>query len=282
MASNVSQNIVPSLWSSANDDVLFTFSFKPLLMNGIGNDSGKAYIALYNVFDVLPIVGEYIYVKSPLYNGTFKILTVTGTNIVTLDTPYLGTISLDTYFCYHLRVPLFTLYKGFDIGEGGVAVNFNFNSNLPYTKVIDIKPPVLYSTTTGLPYLEINVKGAIKYIFTIEALTPVAGEIYFNSFNAIRLVWDNTSTVQNTDLNRYYFFVLNSAISNDELIENYISATIDGVDDPLAERYLVPTYKPIIPSSGISYFTAFGFYSEISGFEETLPIVYKFINGVRQ
>ncbi len=278
MASNVSQNIVPYLWSSANDDVLFTFSFKPLLMNGIGNDSGKAFITLYNVFDVLPIVGEYIYVKSPLYNGTFKILEVTGTNIVTLDTPYLGTITLDTYFCYHLRVPLFTLYKGFDIGEGGV----NFSNELPYTKVIDIKPPVLYSTTTGLPYLSINLNGSVKYIFEITALTPVASEIYFNSFNAIRLIWDNTTTVQNSVLNRYYFFVLNSAISNDELIENYLSNTVDGVDDPLAQRYLVPTNNPIIPSSGISYFSSFGFYLEISGFEETLPIVYKFINGVRQ
>lgn len=280
MPSNISQNQVPYLWSSANDDCIFSFDFKPLLMNGIGDDSGKAYIILFNVFDVTPAIGEYVYIKSPLYNGTYKILEVTGSNIVTLDTAYLGTITDDTYYCYHLRVPVFSLYKGFDIGEGGVS----FNSNLPYKKVIDIKPQILYNATTGIPYLEINVKGAIKYIFTIEALTPVASEIYFNSFNAIRLVWDNTSTVQNTDLTpqRNYFFVLNSAISNDELIENYISATIDVFFDPLAQRYLVPTYKPIIPSSGISYFTAFGFYIEISGFQETLPIVYKFIDGVKQ
>jgi hypothetical protein len=280
MASNITQNEIPYLWTSANDNCKFSFDFKPLLMNGIGDDSGKAFIQLFGTFDVIPTVGEYIYITSPLYNGTYKILDVTGSNIVTLDTAYLGTITSDTYFCYHLRVPVFTLYKGFDVGEGGVS----FNSKLPYTKVIDIKPSVMYNKTTGIPYLEINVKGSIKYIFTIEPLTPIASEIYFNSFNAIRLTWDGTSTVQNTDLTpqRNYVFVLNSAISNDELIENYISATVDGVADPLAQRYLVPTYNPIIPQKGVSYFSAFGFYSEITGFEETLPIVYKFIDGVKQ
>jgi len=280
MASNITQNEIPYLWTSANDDCIFSFDFKPLLMNGIGNDSGKAFIQLFGTFDVTPIVGEYIYITSPLYNGTYKILEVTGSNIVTLDTAYLGTITLDTYFCYHLRVPVFTLYKGFDVGEGGVT----FNSKLPYTKVIDIKPSVMYNKTTGIPYLEINVKGSVKYIFTIEPLTPSASELYFNSFNAIRLTWDGTSTVQNTDLTpqRNYVFVLNSAISNDELIENYISATVDVVNDPLAQRYLVPTYKPTIPQIGVSYFSAFGLYVEISGFQETLPLVYKFINGVNQ
>ena len=50
MASNISQNDIPYLWTSANDDCIFSFDFKQLLMNGIGSDSGKAQITLFNVF----------------------------------------------------------------------------------------------------------------------------------------------------------------------------------------------------------------------------------------
>ena len=279
MASNVSQNIVPSLWSSANDDVLFEFSFNPYLITDTINDSGKVRVTLFVDFDVLPIVGEYIYINSNVYVGTYKILTVTSSAIVTLDLDYTSAITVDTYYCYHLRVPVFSFYKGFLPLEGAE----DFSDNLPYTKVIDIKPSVKYSTTTGLPYLPINLKGAVNYIFDINPNT-VANSIDFSMFNAIRLTWDGLQTVQNDkpSYERDYFLVLNSSITNDELNYKYVSATTTTLLVNNGYTYLIPTDKPSIPSQGTAFFSAFNFYIEILVFAECLPIVHKFVNGIKQ
>lgn len=279
MASNVSQNIVPSLWSSANDDVLFEFSFNPYIIDSIVTDSGNVKINLMYDFDVTPIVGEYIYINSNVYVGTYKILTVTGTSSVTIDLDYISSITSNTYYCYHLRVPTFSFYKGLNPGEGGT----NFSNELPYTKVIDIKPSVKYSTTTGLPYLPINLKGAVNYIFDINPNT-VANSVDFSMFNAIRLTWDGLETVQNDTptAERNYFLVLNSSITNDELNYKYVSATTTNLLVSNGYTYLIPTDKPAIPSQGTAFFTAFNFYVELLVFNECLPIVHKFINGIKQ
>ena len=279
MASNVSQNIVPSLWSSANDDVLFEFSFNPYLMTDTVNSSGKVRVTLFGNFDVTPVVGEYIYINSNVYTGTYKILTVVSSAILILDLDYTSAITVDTYYCYHLRVPVFSFYKGLNPGEGGA----NFSNELPYTKVIDIKPSVKYSTITGLPYLPINLKGAVNYIFDINPNT-VANSIDFSMFNAIRLTWDGLQTVQNDkpSYERDYFLVLNSSITNDELNYKYVSATTTTLLVNNGYTYLIPTDKPSIPSQGTAFFSAFNFYIEILVFAECLPIVHKFVNGIKQ
>lgn len=255
MASNVSQNIVPSFWSSANDDVLFEFSFNPYIIDSINNASGKVEINLQLDFDVTPVIGEYVYINSNVYVGTYKILSVTGTSQVTIDLTYVSGITSYTYFCYHLRVPTFSFYKGFNGSE-------DFPGELPYTKVIDIKPSVLYNSTTGIPYLSINLKGSVKYIFNILPNT-VANSTDFSMFNAIRLTWDSNSTISGEPFD--YNLVLNSSITNDELIQNF---TVQG-------KYLLPINKPLIPTSGIAFCTTFIFGSKF-------PTIHKFINGVKQ
>jgi hypothetical protein len=255
MASNVSQNIVPSFWSSANDDVLFEFSFNPYSIDSITNDVGLTKINLQYDFDVTPVIGEYIYINSNVYVGTYKILSVTGTSSVTIDLVYISSVTSNVYNCYHLRVPTFSFYKGFDILE-------DFPVELPYTKVIDIKPSVLYNSTTGIPYLSINLKGSVKYIFNILPNT-VANSTDFSMFNAIRLTWDSNSTISGEAFD--YNLILNSSITNDELIQNF---TVQG-------KYLLPINKPLIPTSGIAFCTTFIFGSKF-------PTIHKFINGVKQ
>ena len=268
MASNVSQNIVPSLWSSANDDVLFEFSFNPYLITDTINDSGKVRVTLFVDFDVLPIVGEYIYINSNVYVGTYKILTVTSSAIVTLDLDYTSAITVDTYYCYHLRVPVFSFYKGFLPLEGAE----DFSDNLPYTKVIDIKPSVKYSTTTGIPYLPINLKGSVNYIFNIVTNT-VANSIDFSMFNAIRLTWDSISTEANSIFD--FNLILNSSITNDDLTLNYTSGT----------KYLIPIDKPLIATSGTNIYSIFELVPYNIAFPIPIgmyPVIHKFINGVKQ
>jgi hypothetical protein len=255
MASNVSQNIVPSFWSSANDDVLFEFSFNPYSIDQVYNDSGNLQINLTNNFLITPVIGEYIYIKSNVYVGTYKILTVHSNSSITVDTSYLGTITTYIYNCYHLRVPTFSFYKGFNGSE-------DFPGELPYTKVIDIKPSVLYNSTTGIPYLSINLKGSVKYIFNILPNT-VANSVDFSMFNAIRLTWDSNSTISGEAFD--YNLILNSSITNDELIQNF---TVQG-------KYLLPINKPLIPTSGLAFCTTFIFGSKF-------PTIHKFINGVKQ
>lgn len=267
MASNVSQNIVPSLWSSANDDVLFEFSFNSYIIDSIVTDSGNVKINLQNDFDVTPVIGEYIYINSNVYVGTYKILTVTGTSSVTIDLAYISGITSNTYYCYHLRVPVFSFYKGFLPGEGAE----DFPDMLPYTKVIDIKPSILYSTTTGLPYLPINLKGAVNYIFDIESNT-ITDSVDFSMFNAIRLVWDGYNTIAGlVDHN----LILNSSITNDDLILNYTSGT----------KYLLPIDKPLIATSGTNIYSIFELVPYNIAFPIPVgmyPVIHKFINGVKQ
>ena len=268
MASNVSQNIVPSLWSSANDDVLFEFSFNPYLITDTINDSGKVRVTLFVDFDVLPIVGEYIYINSNVYVGTYKILTVTSNDIVTLDVDYTSAITVNTYYCYHLRVPTFSFYKGFLPLEGAE----DFSDNLPYTKVIDIKPSVKYSTTTGIPYLPINLKGSVNYIFNIVTNTA-ANSIDFSMFNAIRLTWDSISTEANSIFD--FNLILNSSITNDDLTLNYTSGT----------KYLIPIDKPLIATSGTNIYSIFELVPYNIAFPIPIgmyPVIHKFINGVKQ
>lgn len=256
MATNITQRTLPPFWASAADNAIFEFDFKPLLMNGIGDDGGNAYILLFGVFDVIPVMGEYIYIASPSYTGTYKILDVSGSNIVTLDTPYITTITADTYYCYHLRVPLFSFYKGHLPGEA-------FPSDLPYTKVIDIKPSILYEVN-GLPYLKINLKGVNKYLFTIAESTT-ANDIDFSVFNAIRLSWDGVTTVFSTEHD--FTYVLNSAITNEELLEKV------GIG-----FYLCNTDKPLISKSGVSFATYF-YEPSVNG---NFPTIHKFLNGILQ
>lgn len=255
MASNLTQDTVPYIWVSANDDVIYTFSFNPYLIDQVYTDAGNLQISLANDFDVTPIVGEYIYIQSNVYNGTYKILSVTGTSFATVDTPYISTITSNTYFCYHLRVPTFSVYKGFDTGE-------SYETELPYTKLVDIKPSVVYSETTGLPYIEINLKAYTKRMFTITSNT-VANSIDYSMFNAVRITWDGITTFAGSTV--IFNFVLNSAITNEELL--------------YAISYGVPLYpisKPLVSTSGTSFYTVIDIVT--SG----VPRVIKYINGVKQ
>lgn len=258
MASNIAQNTIPPLWSSANDDVIYNFSFNPYAIDSVTDDGGNASINLQIDFDVTPVPGEYIYILSNVYIGTFKILSVAGTSAVTIDTAYISNITSNLYNCYHLRVPVFSFYKGFKIGE-------EFPTDLPYTKVVDIKPSVLYDNS-GLPYLEINVKGLTKRMFKIVSNT-VANSVDFSMFNAIRLVWDGISTIKTASYIDYTL-VLNSAITTEELTLNYLAGGI----------YLNPIDAKLAASSGVTFGSIFeGFFSEIQ-----YPVVHKFINGVKQ
>lgn len=270
MASNISQNTIPSLWSSANDDVIYNFSFNTYAIDSITDDGGNAKINLQNEFDVVPVPGEYIYILSNVYVGTFKILTVAGDSSVTIDTPYISSISSNVYNCYHLRVPVFSFYKGFKTGE-------EFPSDLPYTKVVDLKPSVLYDTS-GLPYLEINVKGLTKRLFKIVSNT-VANSTDFSMFNAIRIIWDNISTILENNVE--YNLVCNCALTNEDLIENYTSV---GLYNPFnsSVRYLQPVDKPFIATQGVTFASAFAFVVINIITAEAFPVVFKFINGVKQ
>lgn len=270
MASNVTQNTIPGLWSSANDDVIYNFTFNQYSIDSVQDNGGNARVHLQNEFDVIPVPGEYIYILSNVYIGTFKILSVVGDSVVTIDTTYISTISSNVYNCYHLRVPVFSFYKGFKSGE-------QFPSDLPYTKVVDIKPSILYDEL-GLPYLEINVKGLTRRLFTIAPNT-VANSTDFSMFNAIRFIWDGISTIQKTGME--WNLVCNCAITTDELIESYTSVgkynTLDA-----SVMYLQPIDKPFIATQGVTFASAFSLVVINLLVVEIYPVVFKFINGVKQ
>ena len=103
MATNITQESCPNTWSSTADDIIYTFTFNGYAIDSVTNNGGYARINLFYDFDVLPIIGDQIYINGSVYSGVFKILTVTGTSLVTINTPYVSSITSNLYNCYHLQ-----------------------------------------------------------------------------------------------------------------------------------------------------------------------------------
>lgn len=253
MASNVSQQSTPYYWTSANDDIIYEFSFNAKLMDSVADSSGNTAVVMLNPLDILPVVGEFVYTNAPGYTGTFKVLSVTDASNFVIDATYSTTITSSVFNLYHLRIPTFSLYKGYKTGE-------QYDTDLPYELVVPIKSPVLYGTT-GTPYLSINVKGLTRYLFAITSNT-VANSADFSMFNAIRIEWDGLSTVSQSGVNDFTL-VINSALTNSDLQYEYIQ---NG-------KYLTPIDKPLIATQGVSF---------ASIITTDIPILHKFINGIKQ
>lgn len=255
MATNIEQLTTPAYWTSTSDDVIYTFGFKDELIQAVGDNGGFLQVQLQADFIVAPTVGQQVYIESPVYTGVFTITSVDGARIVTLNTAYITTITTFTYYLKHLRIPEFSLYKGFKTGE-------DFPADLPYTLVTTIKPVYVFDSD-NIPYIKINVKGIVKYMFTISP-NYMANEPDFSVFNAIRLEWDSTNTVFSTS--HIFTLVLNCGLTNAELLERYINQGF----------FLVPTDNPVIMLSGVTFVTYF-YYSTLT---TNYPIVRKFVNGL--
>lgn len=252
MATNITQDTVPYIWTSANDDIIYTFTFKQKGTFAISDDgNGFCEIVLISPLDVTPSVGDYVFLDNPNYFDSYRIKSITSSSQFVLDTAYIAPIVVYTTL-RHLRVPVFSLYKGFKSLEGLYPL-------LPYTLVNTMKPIVLYDESR-LPYIEINVGSSTQYMFDITSLVD-ANEIDTNIFSPIRLEYDGVTTVYLTSVQEYTL-VLNSAITNDELLE-YIAGGY----------YLTPIDKPLIGTKGITFASQFTV-------GETYPKLRKYINGV--
>lgn len=251
MATNITQDTVPYIWTSANDDIIYTFTFKQKGTFAIADDgNGFCEIVLISSLDVTPVIGDYIFLDNPAYYGTFRIKEVTSSSQFVIDAAYIAPTIVYTTV-RHLRIPTFTLYKGFKPLEG-------LSPLLPYTSVSDIKPPVLY-TELGIPYISINVKAITSSIFTCS-FNSEANSIDTDVFTPIRIQWDTETTTYLTAVQEYTL-VLNSSINNSELL-NKIAGGF----------YLTPIDKPLIYSQGVTLLTEFTI-------SETYPRIRKYING---
>lgn len=207
MASNVYLTDPPDqLWNSAYSDIKFVFDFKYYLIGSITEQivssvgTGKSQLNLTVNWDFNPSKNEYITIDAGNYAGIHKVLSSTN-NTVVIDYEYIGIAST---ICYvkSLRVPKFTLYKGFVNGE-------DFPTQLPYQYVTDFT--YLYNNNYQI---EINIKGLVQKCFDIKP--PNITEDYdYNVFNAFRLAWDDQIT--------QFILVLNSSIPSLELNAQYIS-----------------------------------------------------------
>jgi hypothetical protein len=257
MASTLEQDKLPNFWSSNSDDIVYEFAFKKFFIQAVSNDGGKVKISPPVPLTVTYSVGDEVFIESNLYNGIFKITKDFGGGEITIDANFAGSIASLTYFYRILRVPNFDIYKGFKTGE-------DFDTELPYAKLVSIKPTYRVNTSTSVPYVSFNLKGILKYAFNIDN-NVVANSIDFSSFNAIRIEWDGNTT--NFSLTREYTLVLNCGLTNLELQEKYTGQGF----------YLIPTNHPVLMSNGVSFCTYFW----DGGIINNYPVIHKFINGVK-
>ncbi len=252
MATNITQDTVPYIWTSANDDIIYTFTFKQKGTFAIADDgNGFCEIVLISPLDVTPSIGDYVFLDNPNYFDSYRIKSITSTSQFVLDTAYIAPVIVYTTL-RHLRVPVFSLYKGYKIGEGN-------EDDLPYTLESTIKPIVLYDDS-GIPYIEVNVKGIVSNMFTYTFFsTPNATD--YSLFNGIRLVYDGVTTEYTPT--QEFTNVLNSAITNDELKFNLITYGF----------FLTPIDKAIVYTQGFTFLTDLG--------DNGFPTLYLYINGVK-
>jgi hypothetical protein len=256
MASNIIQRTIPGFWSSANDDIEFVFDFTPEPIDSVVDvvsgsvSEGKIRINLQDEFLPVPAPGDRVYIASGIYKGLYTIDSVIGNAAIIIDTPYIGAVVSNADNIYHLRVPVFNLYKGYKVGE-------LFETDLPYSLVTSIRPSVLFDSLE-LPYLSINVKGIAMYLFSIVPKTDHVDNVDFSMFNVIRFLWDDVFTVGSV-VN--YVNILNSAITNEELNERYL----------VYGYYLTPIDKPLIFTDGVTFATRFD--------RNVYPVFEKIING---
>lgn len=251
MATNITQESCPNTWSSTADDIIYTFTFNGYAIDSVTNNGGYAKINLFYDFDVLPIIGDQIYINGSVYSGVFKILTVTGTSSVTINTPYVSSITSNLYNCYHLRIPTFELWSGIP-------------TYINETKLTEINPSYVFEDT--FPKIKINLSEFCRNSFTIEFFnTP--NEIDTSIFNGFKLVYDGVTTTGAGWLDES--LVVNSTLTNAELQFKYVSGD--------SGFFLCDTDKPIIYEKGVTFLTYISTF--VSG---GFPILYKYINGNKQ
>jgi hypothetical protein len=247
MATNVTLSTSPTqLWNSAYSDIIFVFDFKEKTISSVSEEvissvgTGFAKITITNTWDVTPVKNEYVYISTGEYAGIQRVISGTSNSVV-IDYEFNANITGDV-FIKHLRLPSFSLYKGFESGE-------QFPDALPYTLVTNFT----YTFNSNIQ-LEINVKGIAQKIFQIQP--PIITQDYdFSVFNAIRLTWDEETT--------NFYLVLNSSIPTNELNANYVSGGLP----------LTNVTEQLLWGCGNTFFTIFeGGYPKLyiyNGFIET-------------
>jgi hypothetical protein len=247
MATNVSLTSSPELWNSAYDDIEFTFDFDEIDISAASNPSGTiTRITVGTAFAINPPVGSYCFINSGTYAGLWRVLASTSTT-VDLDVVY--TTNQNTGTLKSLRLPEFSLYKGFDSDE-------EFPGQLPLTLVTS------FTHTFNEDYqLVINLRGLLQRIFRIVE-PDITTDYDFSIFNAFRLTWDGEETGVH--------YVLNSSITTEELNEGYITAG----------AYLTNVDLPLLWGCGTTFLTRFrdGF-PVLEIFNSGVPAVAGFSNA---
>lgn len=218
MATNIRLIEQPQLWNSCESDITYKLVFKDYLTTSIDEEvvssvgTGYPKVNLSDPWNIIPVKNEYIYILNGVYAGRHRVRSATSTTCV-IDTPYVG-ISVNSRSVKHLRVPSFKVYKGFNTGE-------EFPVELPYTLVTSFS----YTYNQDIEIV-LNIKAILKRIFKIEP-PSVATAYDFSVFNAFRISFDDIISDKK--------YVLNSAITTDELNTKYISGAyyLTNVDEPL-------------------------------------------------
>ncbi len=219
MATNIYLSDFPdNFWNSCYSDIIYKFDFKDYQIFSVSEQisssvgTGKTQINLFYTFDVTPVKNEYVYISTGEYAGIQRVISGTSNSVV-IDYEFNANITGDV-FIKHLRLPLFSLYKGFQSGE-------QFPDALPYTLVTNFT-----YTFNSTIQLEINIKGLAQKIFKI--VPPDLYQDYdFSVFNAVRLTWDDEVSD--------YILVLNSSIPTDQLNALHINngLPLTNVDEQL-------------------------------------------------
>lgn len=210
----------PSEWNSVHQPINFTYNFESISLIEVQDDGGffRFKVGLYNY--TAPVAGDRVWITDGSISGYHTVTNVVtdATNTyITTSTPY-TTFTIPFGVIPGVRaivpVPLFTLYKGYQVGTG-------YETQLPFEEVVSFTPvPSIYGD------LRIDVSGFLKSIFSIT--TPVSNGIDFGLFNRFKLRYAGQplySIGGGVDPDPYYQ-VLNSAIPTDELMSVYFGTGV--------------------------------------------------------
>lgn len=85
---------------SLTDEIESCVGMRQFIIDDVQNDNGKATILLPYSFDVMPKVNEYVYIPNSIYAGYHRVHNTVIPDGITIDTPYIGTLTPSIYYIY--------------------------------------------------------------------------------------------------------------------------------------------------------------------------------------
>lgn len=247
----------PPLWVSAHRECRLRFAFATGKLIGVGSTAGNLVMG-FSSLPFTPVAGERIYIYpsatlSNLYQGYHVVKQVLYSNILIMETPYLGYEDVD-HNAAVIRLPEISIYKGYAPAEIMLPVLFSSPVDMytmqPRTLVCTFKPE---ASPDG--YLDFDISGYLKTVIEqpykcgyndteVDSQPPLFFNMHYIPQNYGRVQVMLKVPGETTAGKQCELLVANASITTQELNRFFVETG----------RPLGPLLKPVRFAQGVNHY----------------------------